>query len=149
LFRPWGFGALLRSVNVLPVDQDGVGKEGLQSILRQLKDGWPVLVFPEGSRSNDGRMQKLRPGVHLLIKRVQAPIVPVGVAGTFEAWPRHQALPLPAPLFLPAEASTIAVSVGKAVDGRRYSTMPREEVLVELFTLLQTEQERAQRLRRK
>lgn len=143
------FGALLRSLNTVPIDQDGFAKEGLQAILKQLKEGRPVLVFPEGSRSADGKLDELRPGIHLLIKRVGAPIVPVGLAGVFEAWPRSQLLPTPAPLFLPANGRTLGVSVGKPIDGQRCAKMPREAVLKELATAIQCEQEKAEKLRRR
>src|SRR4051812_6765267 len=112
LFTNRYFGGLLQAVNCVPIDQEGVGKEGMQAILDRLKAGRAVLVFPEGERTGDGAMQAFRPGISLLIKRVQAPIVPIGIAGAFEAWSRDRKLPRLAPLFLPASHRTIAVSVG-------------------------------------
>jgi 1-acyl-sn-glycerol-3-phosphate acyltransferase len=149
LFRHRLFGRLITALDAVPIDQDGVGKEGLQTILRQLQEGRAVLVFPEGSRTEDGRLDKLAPGIHLLIKRVQAPIVPIGIAGAFEAWPRTRLLPMPAPLFMPACNGALAVSVGRPVDGGRYAKMPREEVLKELFDRMQREFDAAEKLRRK
>jgi len=49
LFRNRTFGNYLRSVNVVPVDQEGVAKEGLKTVLEHLQAGQAVLVFPEGS----------------------------------------------------------------------------------------------------
>ncbi len=149
LFRHRLFGGLITAMNAVPIDQDGVGKSGLQTILAQLQAGRAVLVFPEGSRTDDGRIDKLQPGIHLLIRRVQAPIVPVGIAGAYEAWPKTRLLPTPAPLFLPAGKGTLAVSVGQPVNGQHYAKMPREKVLAELFSLLKAEQEKAEKLRRK
>src|SRR4051812_6980595 len=48
LFRNRAFGAFLRSVNCVPVDQDGVAKEGLKAVIRLLHAGEAVIVFPEG-----------------------------------------------------------------------------------------------------
>ena len=62
--------------------------------------------------TSDGQVQPLRPGIHLLIKKMAMPIVPIGIAGAYDAWPRWRAYPIPAPLFLPAGKGTIAVSVG-------------------------------------
>jgi 1-acyl-sn-glycerol-3-phosphate acyltransferase len=87
--------------------------------------------------------------VYLLIKKTQAPIIPVGIAGAYDAWPRQQKLPMPAPLFLPPRTGTIAVSVGEPLDSRRYMELPREQVLLELHQELQKVVKSAERLRRK
>jgi len=149
LFRHGAFAWLIRSLNAVPIDQDGVGKEGLKTILRQLQEGRAVIVFPEGTRTPDGGLQDLQPGIHLLIRRVKAPIVPMGIAGASNAWPPHQKLPRPSPLFLAPTDATLAVSVGKPIDGEHYATMPREKALAELFGVLRQEHERAEKLRRK
>lgn len=149
LFGNRFFSWLINSLNAVPIDQEGVAKEGLKTIVRQLEAGDAVLVFPEGGRTEDGRITELKPGILLLLRRVQAPIVPVGIAGAHAAWPRSQLLPIPAPLFLPATERTVAVSVGRPLNGAHYAAMPRKEALAELFHALQLEQEKAERLRRK
>jgi 1-acyl-sn-glycerol-3-phosphate acyltransferase len=143
------FAALIRSYHAVPIDQEGFAREGLRVILDQLKAGKAVLVFPEGERTGDGAVYPLRPGVHLLIKKGQVPVVPVGIAGAFEAWPRWRPCPVPAPLFLPPGKGTIAVAVGKPMPPQRFEGLPRERVLDELFGQLKTIQARAERLRRK
>src|SRR5262249_53254397 len=132
LFR--GFlGDYLRSVRVVPVDQEGVAKEGLKTILQKLSEGEAVLVFPEGERCPRGQMQPFKPGIHLLIKRLPVPIVPVGIAGAYEAWPRHEKFPHFSPLFLPARKwGPMAVSIGKPIPPERFKDVPREKVLREL-----------------
>jgi 1-acyl-sn-glycerol-3-phosphate acyltransferase len=149
LFRNPYFAFVIRSLNAIPIDQDGIGKEGIRIILDQLGRGRPVVIFPEGSRTDTGTMLPLRPGVHLLIKRTQAPIVPVGIAGAFDAWPMQRSYPVPAPLFLPAAPGSISVSLGKPLDPRRYAKMPREQALQELFDKIHAEQQRAEKLRRR
>jgi 1-acyl-sn-glycerol-3-phosphate acyltransferase len=149
LFRHALLAWLMRSLNAVPIDQEGVAKEGLRTILEQLQSGQAVVVFPEGQRSGDGALQPLRPGIQLLIRRTQAPIVPVGIAGAFNAWPRSRPLPLPAPLFLPAGPRTIAVSVGRPLHGQRFANLPRDQLMAALFTELKKVSERAERLRRK
>jgi 1-acyl-sn-glycerol-3-phosphate acyltransferase len=149
LFRYRSFGWLLRSVHGVPVDQDGVAKEGLKTVLRLLEAGEVVIVFPEGGRSPDGTIQPLQRGIQLLIKRTQAPVVPVGIAGAWEAWPRTHLLPTPAPLFMPGCRRTLAVSIGPALDARRLATLPRQEMLAEVSRALQKQFQRAERLRRK
>jgi 1-acyl-sn-glycerol-3-phosphate acyltransferase len=148
LWRFRSLAWLIDSLNAVPVDQEGIAKEGLKAILEQLQMGQAVLVFPEGERTMHGRMLPLKPGVHLLIKKAQPPIVPIGIAGAYDAWPRWRALPTPAPLFPPVGKGTVAVSVGQPIDSRRYLGMEREQVLAELFAAIQQVQERAEWLRR-
>ncbi len=149
LFRNRFFSAFIRSLNAVPIDQEGVGKEGIRTIAEQLQLGRPVLVFPEGERTHNGSLGPLKPGIHLLIKRVQAPIVPVGIAGAFDAWPRSRRLPSFAPLCFPAMPGTIAVSMGKPVHSADFAEKPRQQVLSELFELIRAEHERAEKIRRK
>jgi 1-acyl-sn-glycerol-3-phosphate acyltransferase len=148
LFRNRLFGALIDRLNAVPVDQEGVAKEGLKTILDQLKAGQAVLVFPEGERTHSGEVQPLKPGVLLLIKRLEVPIVPIGIAGAFDALPRTRKWPKLSPFFLPPTGSDIAVSIGKPIPAERYRDMPREQVLIELQGELQHAKERAERLRR-
>jgi 1-acyl-sn-glycerol-3-phosphate acyltransferase len=149
LFRNRFFGTLLSSWNTVPVDQEGVAKEGLKTILEELKQGSAVLVFPEGQRSWDGSLNPLKPGIQLLIKRSNAPIVPIGVAGAFHALPRGKNRVKFSPWFLPATDASIAVHIGKPLDSQRFAEMPREEMLAALLQELRKVHEQAERLRRK
>jgi 1-acyl-sn-glycerol-3-phosphate acyltransferase len=149
LFRNKLFALIIRSLEAIPIDHEGIGIDGIRDILKQLEAGRAVLVFPEGERTHDGHINQLRPGVALLIKRAQAPVVPVGIAGAYEAWPRHRAFPSPAPLFLPEQRGTIAVSVGPPLDGRQLAELPRENLLEDLFDELKKAQDRAERLRKR
>jgi 1-acyl-sn-glycerol-3-phosphate acyltransferase len=143
------FGRWLRIVHAVPIDQEGVGKEGIRNIIRSLEAGNPVLVFPEGERCEDGLMHPLRPGVGLLVKRVRAPIVPAGVAGAFAAWPRGRALPVFAPLFRPPSRRTVAVVFGKPRDPATLDGLSREEALGVLYDDIAAVVKKAEALRRK
>jgi 1-acyl-sn-glycerol-3-phosphate acyltransferase len=149
LFDHRALGAFIRALGAVPVDQEGVAKEGLKTVLELLRQGEAVVVFPEGSRTPDGKIAPLMPGIHLLIKRSQAPIVPMGIAGAFDALPRSRSWPLLAPLFMPAERATLAASIGPALDTRQLLELPREQVLERLFQALTTVWAQAERLRRK
>jgi 1-acyl-sn-glycerol-3-phosphate acyltransferase len=147
LFRHHWLAWLMRSLHAVPVNQEGFAREGLKTILEQLKGGRVVGIFPEGERTNNGQMGPLRPGIHLLIKKMAMPIVPIGIAGAYDAWPRWRAYPIPAPLFLPAGKGTIAVSVGPPVDSRQFAGQPRDKVLADLSVKLQEQKDRAEHLR--
>ncbi len=149
LFKNRFFGAYLRSVNCVPVDQEGVAKEGLKTILEVLHAGHAVVVFPEGERTWKGNMQPFKPGIHLLLKRAVAQIVPVGVAGAFEAWPRTRKWPRLSPIFLPRTGADLVIAFGKPIPTEYYRGMTREQVLEDLYQQIARLRERAHRLRRK
>lgn len=147
LFRNSFMAWFIRGLNAVPIDQEGIGKEGIKAILQLLHGGRAVLVFPEGHRTYDGNMQPLFPGVQLLVKKTAAPVIPIGIAGAYEAWPRWRKYPVPAPLF--AFGPGIAVSIGPPLDSRRLAALPREEVLDTLLAEVQSRIARAEKLRRK
>lgn len=88
-------GPFIRSVGGFPIQREGMGASGVKETLRRVRRGGMVLLFPEGTRSRDGRLAEIKPGIAALASRAQVPIVPAGVAGTFEAWPRSRPFPLP------------------------------------------------------
>lgn len=89
------FGAVLRRLHVVPVDRDGSGGAGLKAILDRLLNGGIILLFPEGTRTSDGNLQPAKSGVGLAVIKSTAPVVPVRVRGTFEAFGRNMKIPLP------------------------------------------------------
>ena len=95
LFRFPGIGALLRSWNSVPVDRDGGGAAGLKAILDRLLAGGGIILFPEGTRTKDGRLLPARSGIGLVVIKSQAPVIPVRIFGTFEAYGRHVKIPRP------------------------------------------------------
>ena len=98
LFRFPVAGAMLRAVNSVPVDRDGGGGKGLKAILGRLLAGGGIILFPEGTRTRDGRLQPARSGIGLAVIKSDAPVVPVRVFGTFEAYGRHLKFPRPRPI---------------------------------------------------
>lgn len=81
-------GWLLPKLNVVPVDQEGNDRSALKALIRVLKSGEGVLVFPEGSRTLDGKLQPALPGLGLVIAKTLAPVVPMRIFGAREALPR-------------------------------------------------------------
>jgi len=88
-------GALLRRLNVVPVDRDGGGGAGLKAILDRLLVGGVILLFPEGTRTRDGQLQPAKSGIGLTVIKSTATVVPVRVQGTFAALGRHMKFPMP------------------------------------------------------
>ena len=82
------FGWLYPRLNAIPVDQDRPDMTSLKTIIRKLKEGHRVLVFPEGARTLDGTIGEAAPGIGLIAVKSGAPIQPVRISGAREALPR-------------------------------------------------------------
>ena len=148
LFRNKKAAWLMRSLGAMPIDHRGFSREGLQATLDVLHRGNCVGVFPEGERTHTGLVEPFKPGISLLMKRVKAPIVPIGIAGAYTAWPRTRKIPILAPRFAPPSDATIALSVGKPIAPETYAGMPREEMLADLRQRVEAERVKADHLRR-
>jgi len=109
-------GTLLRSWKVVPVDRDGGGGAGLKAILDRLLSGGIILLFPEGTRTADGQLRPAKSGIGLTVIKSDAPVVPVRVFGTFEAYGRHMKFPRP---------SRLAVNYGHPLDFAELRTEAR------------------------
>ena len=79
---------LAASVNIVPVDPNANLTRAMRVAAVGLRKQRILLVFPEGERSMDGRLTRFKKGPAILSVELSAPIVPVGMRGTFEAWPR-------------------------------------------------------------
>lgn len=98
LFEIPGFGTLIRALNAFPVRRGTADLEAMREGIRRLRAGAALLVFPEGTRSPDGRIQPIHPGALLLAVRAGVPVVPVIVDGANRAWPKHRSFPRPHPV---------------------------------------------------
>ena len=85
---------LLPRLNVVGVDREG-GKDAkaVRHVLKSLKAGRAVVIFPEGTRSHDGTLQSAKAGIGLLACRSEVPVLPVRVFGAFNAFSRYHKLP--------------------------------------------------------
>jgi len=93
LFRFPPFRWLIRSLDAIPIDREGLGLNGLKETLRRIKRGEMVLMFPEGTRTPDGEVHALKPGFCALARRLDVPLLPVAIDGAFDVWPRSSTFP--------------------------------------------------------
>lgn len=119
LFRSRLFGGLIRSTNAIPLARDKADIGAIKLVLAKLKAGHGVCLYPEGTRTRDGRITAFKPGFGLLCRRSKAPVVPTLVEGAFECWPRHRKLFSPGP---------IVVWFGKPVSPEEIRKMSNEEL---------------------
>jgi 1-acyl-sn-glycerol-3-phosphate acyltransferase len=82
---------LYREWNAIPVDQERPDMASLKTIIRKLKEGWRVVVFPEGARTLDGNLGPAAPGIGLIAAKSGAVIQPIRIRGAREALPRGSA----------------------------------------------------------
>lgn len=119
------FGRMISSVNTIPVKQDKGDLSAMRKVISKLKEGWGVCLFPEGTRTSDGKITPFKPGFGLLCRRGGATVVPVVIDGAFECWPRHKKI------FSPG---SIEVCYGKAIPAEQVANMSDRE-LAELLTV--------------
>jgi 1-acyl-sn-glycerol-3-phosphate acyltransferase len=94
IFKIPVIGMAMKNVEFVPVDRKGIrgGKISIDSAARLIKEkGYSFLIFPEGTRSLDGELQKFRRGGFFLAADSQTPIVPVTIRGTFKIMPKGAA----------------------------------------------------------
>ncbi len=93
LFTHSLLGGLFRFLNSIPVAEEGPDGAAIKEIIRRLRLGRCVMIFPEGSRTHDGSIQPFKRGVALLVKRAKCPVIPVAIEGAHKAWPREKKRP--------------------------------------------------------
>ena len=99
-------GPILPQLNVIPVDQKNADRSALMGAIRVVRNGGAVLIFPEGTRSPDGKIQPAQPGIGMIVAKTGAPVVPAKISGSYEAFPRGSSCPRLGP---------VTVSIGPAL----------------------------------
>lgn len=84
-----GFGKwLYPQWNAIPIDQEKPDTSSMKAAIRKLKEGWRVLVFPEGQRTLNGEINEAAPGIGMIAAKAGVPIQPVRIFGADKALPR-------------------------------------------------------------
>ncbi len=93
-----GVTSLYRRLGVIPIRDGAIELSAVRQLLATLARGEIVGAFPEGRITLDGALLPAQPGMIAIAARARVPIVPVGVHGAFEAFPRSARLPRPHPV---------------------------------------------------
>lgn len=93
LFRNPILRFFVKALNAHPVHGSAQDIASFKMIYALLMQGKKVVIFPEGIRSQDGSLQPIKTGVAMLALKAKCPIIPVYIAGTFDAWPRRNRWP--------------------------------------------------------
>jgi 1-acyl-sn-glycerol-3-phosphate acyltransferase len=124
----WGW--MIDSFYTIPINQDKPGLQSMKAIIDILKRGHIVCLYPEGSRTLDGKIAEIKPGFSLLVRRSGAPIIPMVVDGVYERWPRGQKFP--------KLGGRVGVMYGTPIPADRIKNLGEEKFIAEFNQTLQT-----------
>jgi 1-acyl-sn-glycerol-3-phosphate acyltransferase len=127
LFTHPVFGRLIHSVNAIPIARGKPDISAIKTFIARLRQGEAVCLYPEATRTCDGRIVPFKAGFGLLCRRSKAAVVPVLVDGAFECWPRHKKL------FTPGR---VTIWYGKTLYPDQLRTMTNEELAEHLTATL-------------
>lgn len=113
------FGAILKWLYAIPIRRGEADLPAIKTIIETLKTGRAVLIYPEATRTSDGRISEIKPGFSLLSRRSGADVLPMIIDGPFDAWPRTKKFP--------AVGHQILVSYGKPIPAQRVKEMGDEQ----------------------
>ncbi|GGV22255.1 1-acyl-sn-glycerol-3-phosphate acyltransferase [Streptomyces longisporoflavus] len=116
-----------RSAGQIPVDRSGreAGRAAIREGLGVLSKGELLGIYPEGTRSHDGRLYKGKVGVAAMALKAQVPVIPCAMIGTFEAQPPGQKVP---------NFQKVSIRFGAPLDFSRYAGMENEKAVLRAVT---------------
>ncbi len=123
----WGW--LIDHFYTIPINQEQVSLKSMKAIIDVLKRGHIVCLYPEGARTFDGKIDEIKPGFSLLVRRSGAPIVPMVIDGIFERWPRTQKYPKP--------GGRVGILYGKPIPAERIKELGEEAFIKEFNETMQ------------
>ena len=124
LFDNPKFAWLIKSLNAIPVDQDGSDMKSMRACIEVLKMDRALVIYPEGARTGTGKTEAFSPGTMMLIKRTNAAVLPVAIHGAFDVFPRSAKKP--------KWFGKIAVKYGEPIPAAELLAMGNEAALKHL-----------------
>ncbi|MEV5677908.1 MULTISPECIES: lysophospholipid acyltransferase family protein [unclassified Streptomyces] len=119
--------AFFRSAGQIPVDRSGkdAGRAAIREGLGVLSKGELLGIYPEGTRSHDGRLYKGKVGVAVMAITAQVPVVPCAMVGTFEIQPPGQVVP---------RIKRVTIRFGEPLDFSRYAGLADQKAAIRAVT---------------
>jgi 1-acyl-sn-glycerol-3-phosphate acyltransferase len=119
--------AFFRSAGQIPVDRSGkdAGQAAIREGLGVLSKGELLGIYPEGTRSHDGRLYKGKVGVAVMALKARVPVVPCAMVGTFEIQPPGRVVP---------RIKQVTIRFGEPLDFSRYTGMEDQKAAIRAVT---------------
>ena len=121
LFRVPIWGPAMRGAGYIPIDRSH-GRQAIKSLdeaAQKITAGTSVIIFPEGTRSRDGKLHEFKAGAMLLAIKSGVDIVPVAILGTYEILPKGRLLVTP---------GKVEIRVGSPIETRNYSSRDKHDL---------------------
>ena len=127
LFRIPVFGAGMRIAKLVPVDRSHreAAIESVREGVTVLREGLNMMVYPEGTRTPDGKLHAFKKGPFHLAMEAGVPILPMTIVGTYDAWPKHR---------FALKPGTITVIYHPAINPQDYSD--RDELMTAVWNAI-------------
>ena len=114
-----------RYVGAIPIDREKGGKKALETASRFLKKGKIIGIYPEGTRTLNGKLQPAKTGVARLALKARVPVVPIGLIGTFNILPKGKFIP---------RCKRAIVNIGKPLFFEEYYGKENNKKILRLVT---------------
>ena len=121
LFRVPIWGPAMRRAGYIPIDRSH-GRQAIKSLeeaAKKIAAGTSVVIFPEGTRSKDGKLHDFKAGAMVLAIKSGVPIVPVAILGTYEILPKGKLLLSP---------GSVQIRVGRPIETKKFNSREKHEL---------------------
>jgi 1-acyl-sn-glycerol-3-phosphate acyltransferase len=127
LFKNRFFKWLLISINSIPLRRGEADISAIRTVIKNLEQGYGACLFPEATRTEDGKIALLKPGFGLLCRRGNAVLVPTVIDGAFECWPRDKKF---------FTRGSIIISYGKTINFEELKQMDNGQIAEKITNIL-------------
>ena len=126
----------LDAVGTIPVDRDG-GQDvsAIKRVLKALKQERGLILFPEGTRTPDGRLQPAKAGVGFIAVKTQVPVIPVRIFGSYEALGKGRGLRLGTPVSVVYGKPILPSTYDEPGAGKERAQIASERIMAEIAKL--------------
>jgi 1-acyl-sn-glycerol-3-phosphate acyltransferase len=116
------FGWAMAAAGYISIDREGTREtvEAMNKAAGRIRDGMSVVIFPEGSRSPDGKIQDFKKGGFTLAIKSRVPVVPLALTGSREIMPKQR---------LTAASGEIRIRVSHPIETLHYSMKDRKDLM--------------------